>query len=275
MLARTGSSIGPTAHYTGEVWARNGLSHPALSTHAGRLMFHSMRLPMAASKALGGGTLEEVLLARHRLIDMLLEAAIESGEVSQVIEVAAGLSPRGWRFARRFGERLTYVESDLPEMVERKRQALSDAGSPGAGHRLVSLDALSDTGPASIGAIAAELDPAQGTALITEGLLTYLDRDAALGLWRRAARALLGFPHGLMLSDLHLRSENGGWTALIGAALISAFVRRRLEIQFDDAAEATAALEAAGFAAQVELHRGSEVSEEPGAATIRVIEARV
>ena len=55
-----------------------------------------------------------MLLARHHLIDHRLHAAIESGRVGQVIEVAAGLSPRGWRFASRYGSRLTYLEADLP-----------------------------------------------------------------------------------------------------------------------------------------------------------------
>ena len=32
-------TISPTAHYTGYVWARNGLSHPSLETAQGRLLF--------------------------------------------------------------------------------------------------------------------------------------------------------------------------------------------------------------------------------------------
>jgi len=51
-----------------------------------------------------------------------------------VIEVAAGLSPRGWRFRRRYGDRLTYVEADLPAMAARKRGALERMGSLGDRH---------------------------------------------------------------------------------------------------------------------------------------------
>jgi len=36
-----GDRIGPTAHYTGYVWARNGLSHPELNTTEGRILFDS------------------------------------------------------------------------------------------------------------------------------------------------------------------------------------------------------------------------------------------
>ena len=38
-----GDRIGPTAHYTGYVWARNGLSHPELSTTEGRVLFDSLQ----------------------------------------------------------------------------------------------------------------------------------------------------------------------------------------------------------------------------------------
>ena len=92
--------ISPTAHSTGYVWARNGLSHPELATREGRVLFEALQPAMLASRATGGPTLESYLLARHRAIDALLERAIEAGEVSQVIEVAGGLSPRGWRFGR-------------------------------------------------------------------------------------------------------------------------------------------------------------------------------
>lgn len=32
-------AISPTAHYTGQVWWRSGLSHPLLATREGRVMF--------------------------------------------------------------------------------------------------------------------------------------------------------------------------------------------------------------------------------------------
>src|SRR5918912_703704 len=132
MLLRRGSdAISPTAHYTGHVWGRNGLSHPELATLEGRVFFDALAPAMLASRAVGGPTLEGLLLARHRIIDELLTEAIEDGRVAQVIEIAAGMSPRGWRFAQRYGERLTYVEADLPAMAARKRQALERMGSLG------------------------------------------------------------------------------------------------------------------------------------------------
>jgi O-methyltransferase involved in polyketide biosynthesis len=240
--------IGPTAHYTGYVWARNGLSHPELETIEGRILFDSLQPAMIASRLAGGPTLEAYLLARHRAIDALLDSAIERGEVGQVVEVACGLSPRGWRFARRYGQNIVYVEADLPEMAARKRRALERMDSLGEHHRVREVDALrADDGPGTLAAIAAELDPDRGLAIITEGLLGYISTDAVDGIWRRFARTLSRFPLGRYISDLHL---GGSVTAEVRVfrLLLSAFVRGRVYLHFSDAREAEAALASAGFA---------------------------
>jgi len=274
---RGSDAIGPTAHYTAYVWARNGMSHPALATATGRVLYHSMRPTMAVSKTLGGVTLEEFLLARHRLIDHLLDVAIEEGRVSSVLEIACGLSPRGWRFAGRHGDRITYVEADLPAMAARKRKALEEAGSLGEHHRVVEIDALLDEGPRSLGQVAGGFDPAVGLAIITEGLLSYLASDAVAGLWRRIAGTLAGFPDGVYLSDLHLSEESSGPLAGAFRSVLSAFVRSRVSIHFHDAEEARRALEDAGFG-RAALHRPIDFADRievsgPGAEIVRVIEA--
>src|SRR5437016_178999 len=114
MTKRRSETISPTAHYTGYVWFAHGLSHPAFATKEGRIFYAAMRTANAASRVLGGPTLEGMLLARHRVIDHLLERAIADGRIGQIVEIAAGLSPRGWRFAGRHGDAITYVEADLP-----------------------------------------------------------------------------------------------------------------------------------------------------------------
>jgi O-methyltransferase involved in polyketide biosynthesis len=270
----TRDRIGPTAHYTGYVWARGGLSHPELATTEGRILFDSLQPAMLASRALGGPTLESYLLARHRAIDLRLEEAIEAGEVSQVIEVAAGLSPRGWRFVNRY-EHLVYVEADLPDMAVRKCGALERMGSLGERHRVRALDVLrDDDGPGSLAAETADLDHAQGLAIITEGLLGYLSTNAVKNVWRRFANVLDEFPHGRYISDLHL---GGAVTPQVRAfrMLLSAFVRGRVYLHFDDAPEAEAGLLAAGFAA-AEVGRAVEVidsRDDAGAGLAHILEA--
>ena len=270
-------AISPTAHYTGYVWAKNGLSHPALSTLTGRVFFDSMRPPMAATKVLAGVNLEGFLLARHLVIDRLLERRIEAGEVGQVLEIACGMSPRGWRFSSRYGERIDYVEADLPAMAARKREALAEAGSLSTHHRVEEIDALAESGRRSIAALTAGLDPDRGLAILTEGLVHYLDPDGLAGLWRRAAQALHAFPSGFYISDMHLEDEAGGIRADAFRLALSAFVRGRVHPHFADEAEAEAALRDAGFA-KATLHSPLEWADEleldeRGASVVRVIEA--
>jgi O-methyltransferase involved in polyketide biosynthesis len=266
--------ISPTAHYTGFVWARNGLSHPELETREGRVLFESMRLPNAVSSTLGRDSLERYLLARHRSIDLLLERAIDDGAVAQVIEVACGLSPRGWRFTQRYGSAITYVEADLPEMAARKRGALERMGSLTDHHRVAEIDALSDEGPASLAGLASALDPDIGLAIITEGLLGYLDSEAVAGVWRRFARTLATFPAGRYISDLHLGDV---MTAEIRAfrVVLSAFVRGAVHLHFQSADEACAALHAAGFETAA-VTPAAELAGEgsgPGGRRVHILEA--
>jgi O-methyltransferase involved in polyketide biosynthesis len=268
------SPISPTAHYTGYVWARHGLSHPELSTREGRALFELMRPITAVSAALGGASLETYLLTRHRAIDVMLERAIDGAGVTGVLEVASGLSPRGWRFTRRYGDRITYVEGDLPDMAARKRQALQRMGSLSEHHRVVELDALRDEGPGSITAVTNDFDHDSGLAIITEGLLGYLPRDDVEGVWRRFARTLEAFAQGRYISDLHLgRVQNAQVRAF--RVVLSAFVRGRVHLHFDDEAQAIEALEQAGFAS-AELHRASDLAPEirgGGSELAHIIEA--
>src|SRR3954470_24127171 len=198
-------AIGPTAHYTAHVWARNDLSHPELDTDQGKALYLAAALPQLPLHLLGQPTIEDVLLARHIIIDALLEEAIAEGRVCQVLEVACGMSPRGWRFTERHAD-LVYVEADLPDMAAVKRRALERIGRP-ARHRVAELDALAETGPQSLEAVAASLDPAVGLAIITEGLLSYLPRAAVLQLWQNFATTLRGFSDGLYLADLHVDED--------------------------------------------------------------------
>jgi O-methyltransferase involved in polyketide biosynthesis len=269
-------SISATAHYTGYVWARNGLSHPELATIEGRLLFESIRPVFAISGALGGASLEAYLLARHTAIDVLLERAIDGEHVSQVIEVTCGLSPRGWRFTERHPE-LTYVEADLPAMAERKRRALERMGSLSDRHRVATVDALTDVGPGSLASVAAGLDRARGFAIVTEGLLGYLDIDAVEGMLGRLTRVLAGFADGRYISDFHVREIRRSTQVRVFAYALAAFVRGRVHFHFEDSAQAEAALARAGFAT-AHTYRAIELGphpHRPGGELVHILEASI
>jgi O-methyltransferase involved in polyketide biosynthesis len=259
---KSSGAISPTAHYTGETWVRNGLSHPELATWQGRLFYDTLALPNALSRRLGRPSLGGLLLARHRIIDALLEDLIEGG-VSQVIEAACGMSPRGWRFSQRYGDALTYIEADLPPMARRKREALAQMGSLGEHHGVADLDILRDGGPGSLEALVEQMDPAKGLVIVTEGLLTYFDNETVTGLWSRLARMLRPFATGAYLADLRTGDPDRAERAF--GLLLGAFVRGRVHTYpgGNDAAEA--ALREAGFK-RASLHR---CDEHPAAAEAR------
>ncbi|HJQ48622.1 MAG TPA: class I SAM-dependent methyltransferase [Amycolatopsis sp.] len=267
LLSRGSEAISPTGHYTGYVWVRNGLAPSALATPEGRLLYHAAEPAMTVSRLLGGPTIEDLLVARHRVLDTLLAAAIERGEIGQVIEIAAGLSARGWRFLHRYGDALTYVEADLPGMAARKAQLL--ARLPGPAPRVVPLDALRQDGPGSLAALAGTLDPGVGTAIVTEGLLNYFDRATVDALWRRFASVLRGFPTGAYFADLILRPEGESLVTRVGAGLLSAVVRCRVTLHFPDEAQAESALRAAGFPAAELTSAGTARASEQ----VRIIDA--
>lgn len=245
---RGSEAISPTAHYTGYVWARNGLSHPELASWEGRVLFETVRPSMFVLGTLGGPSLEPYLLARHRALDDLLEQEIEEHGQVQAIEVACGLSPRGWRFTQRYGDRITYVEADLPDMAARKRQALERMGSLSGHHRVEEVDALREGGPGSLAAVAATLDTKIPLVILTEGLLSYLGRDDVLAIWARFAETLSGFVAGRYLSDLHVAEDARGPHVEAFRALLSLFVRGPVSMHFEDAAEAEKELRRASFA---------------------------
>lgn len=270
-------AVSPTAHYTGQTWVKNGLSHPELATWQGRALHRALALPMTASRTLGGPTLDGLLVARHRIIDSILDDLIQGG-VSQVVEAACGMSPRGWRFSERYGERLTYVEADLPAMAGRKRDALARMGSLSERHRVVELDILREGGPGSLECLAEELDPAHALVIVTEGLLTYFDDETVDGLWARLAQVLGRFSKGVYLADLRFARPQRDIVERAFDVVLGAFVRGTVHPYRGDQAAAAAALRSAGFK-EARLHRGDEHPAaagwrgDPGAGAVAIIEA--
>ena len=270
-------TISPTAHYTGYVWFANGFSHEAFATVPGRAMYRTIHAVNVAAHLIGLPSIEGMLLARHRLIDLRLTEAIEAGEIGQVIEVACGLSPRGWRFRTRYGDKLTYIEADLPGMLANKRRILAALGGETPHHRTAEIDALVDTGPTSIAALCETLDPTRGTAIITEGLINYFDRETVVAIWQRFQRALATFPSGTYLSDIYVREHNRGPFVGGFSWLLAAFVRGRVYMHYDDSPAVEDALDQLGFDAAV-LDPNDFANELPdleraGASRVRIIEA--
>ena len=194
------SSISFTAHYTGYVWYHNGLSAPAFRSGQGALYYALLWPFEAVGRALVGGNIKDFLLQRHALIDHLIEQAIREEGVTQVLEIACGLSPRGWRYTQRFPQ-LKYVEGDLPAMAARKQALLREAGAAAPGHKVVTCNILADGDEGLEAVIAREFDSSKPLLVITEGLVNYFDLDTISGFWSRLRAALARFPAGIYLTD--------------------------------------------------------------------------
>ena len=276
-MPQASEKISPTAYATGDLWYRNGMSHEALATPQGKRAGRWFHRLTRTIRAFSGVQLDTMLVARHKGIDGELARAIDAGKVGQVIELAAGLSPRGTTFCKRY-PKLTYIETDLPTMMALKKRLLDQAGLTDARHRVVEIDALAREGGNSLSALAATLDPKLGTAVITEGLMSYLDPQAAHVVWSNIARALKRFPHGLYLADAYLGADRGTPAFLVFGAVISAFVRGRMHRHFRSREHARERLLKAGFAdarmlSTSDMPETRELSHIPGPDRVRVLEA--
>lgn len=122
-------------------------------------------------------SLQHTLLHRHTAINHLLKNA----RCSQVIEIAAGFSPRGSMVSA--DEDVCYFEIDMPDVVslKRKRLANTDYGSAVLKRKNFTLKAGDIT----------KLDfnefPQERSFVITEGLMMYFTRDEQMKIWRNIA----------------------------------------------------------------------------------------
>jgi O-methyltransferase involved in polyketide biosynthesis len=285
LIPRENSAISPTAYYTGHVWLRNGLSDTRLATIQGRILYYILEPFMRLSKFRNDGpTIEESLLARHTVIDLLLEERIESGNISHVIEIAAGMSPRGLRFANKYGSNITYIELDLPSMAEHKKRVITASLSP---HHIVdTVDALAGDGENSLSYVLNRAKPPKGVIVVTEGLVNYFDQQSLENIWSNIAlgiRQYSGTGSGFYLSDIHLDSPQKSRSETLFKNLLQVFVRGKVHLHYSGVDSAVAGLQRAGFvSAEVRLPRqwvgedkAAPLHTSPGAELVSIIVAHV
>lgn len=230
--------ISPTAHYTGQVWVRNGLSVPAFDTARGRLFFRGLALPMwAASLPPGGFTLEQMLLQRHRLIDHVVDDEITNHGAEVLLEIASGLSARTVRFGRRFPT-LRRLEADLPGMAALKRARLQRV--PDEGVEVIDIDVLAERGPLSLATVFDRHLPAEArVVVVAEGLLGYFRRPDADRVWRTLAELARSRPRLTFVFDLHVEDDLRGRRASRAfRRFLEWFARGPIEMPFDTVDEA-------------------------------------
>jgi O-methyltransferase involved in polyketide biosynthesis len=198
------SRISISAHYTGYIWYKNGLSHKQFVTPMGRAAYWALKPMNGFMQAMIGASIDTFLLQRHFVLDHLVEQAIAEG-YEQVVELAAGLSSRGYLIKQAHPE-VHYVEGDLPGMSARKAELLDKLGRQ-SGHITQPCNILDESGPQSIEALLAGLDKSKKTLIITEGLVNYFDLPTIRKVWARMAVAMKAFPQSRYITEVYPKLE--------------------------------------------------------------------
>lgn len=183
-----------TAHYTGYIWYSMGISHPVFATSKGKILTKLVHPLESWAEKFVGGSMRTTLKQRHRMIDEQLTRLIEQYPDLQVLEIASGLSPRGWNFRQKFPH-INYRELDLPDMAKVKTQALKqiDMNSP----EVLSVDLFTT----DFEQVFQVFDPARPLVVISEGLINYFSKEMLLQL----LQAITGY--GQNFKELHYLTD--------------------------------------------------------------------
>ena len=198
------SRISISAHYTGYIWYKNGLSHPQFVTPMGRAAYWALKPMNVFMQTMIGASIDTFLLQRHFVLDHLVEQAIADG-YEQIVELAAGLSSRGY-LIKQSHPSIHYVEGDLPGMSARKTELLDKLGRP-ADHITQPCNILDESGAQSIEALFDGLDKTKKTLIITEGLVNYFDLPTIRKVWSRLALVMKDFPQARYVTEVYPKLE--------------------------------------------------------------------
>ncbi|WP_180041787.1 class I SAM-dependent methyltransferase [Acinetobacter sp. YH12218] len=158
-----------TAHYTGYIWYSMGISHPVFATRKGKFLARLVHPLESWAEKNVGGSMRSTLKQRHAMIDQHLDQLIAQHPQLQVLEIACGLSPRGWNFRTKHSE-INYRELDLPDMAKIKTQALKQI-DPHAPEVLTG-----DIFTQDFERIFQSFDAERPLVVISEGLINYFDQ---------------------------------------------------------------------------------------------------
>jgi O-methyltransferase involved in polyketide biosynthesis len=231
-----------TAHYTGYIWFQEGISHAALASNKGRWLAKLVSPLETWAENIIGDSMRSTLRQRHALIDRQLDHFLDQHPDAQVLEIAAGLSPRGWRYRQKFPN-LIYIEADLPDMAAAKRLALSQIENPAP--RIEAVDLFGE----GFQQLLETLDPQKPLVIISEGLVNYFNKDMLNDLWTRLATGLKRFSVGIYLTDVYAEPVTRRLGRLIwnSSKVLKVMSRSAFAFHFVSPTEAVCAMKMAGF----------------------------
>jgi O-methyltransferase involved in polyketide biosynthesis len=181
-----GSGLSVTALYTCGVWHWGRLPCASLlMTDEAGIAFGATNFTLALAGLFSRRpSLKHSLLHRHLMIDRWLG---EKGAV-QVIEFAAGLSPRGAAFTA--NPDIAYTEIDFPEVIEKKKGILARTEE---GRSILKRSNLRFVGGDALQVDVAGLaDPGLPLLVVAEGLFMYYGAGDQRMIWAKIKEAVSG-----------------------------------------------------------------------------------
>ena len=178
------TGLAVTAFYTCGVWNWGRLPcAPLLISQDARNTFRATNLVLSlAGLFTRGPSLKHSLLQRHVMIDRWLG---ENGAL-QIIELAAGFSPRGAAFTD--SPYLTYIEIDLPEVIDRKKRLLARTKEGRSILRRPNLKLIGDD-VLRID-LTALIDSSKPLFVVAEGLFMYYQAPEQSMIWSKIYNAV-------------------------------------------------------------------------------------
>ncbi|MCH7290481.1 class I SAM-dependent methyltransferase [Acinetobacter genomosp. 15BJ] len=231
-----------TAHYTGYIWYQMGISHPALATAKGKTLAALVHPIESWAEKYVGGSMRTTLKQRHSMLDSHLKELIEQHPNLQVLEIACGLSPRGWWFRQHYPN-ITYRELDLPDMAATKQAALQQIENNV--DEVLSVDLFTDAFAAAFEVF----DPQRPLVIISEGLINYFEKPMLQQLIQAIANYGQNFKELHYLTDIYPEPTQNKLATIIwnSSRLLKWMSRSAFSFHFKNPAEVENFFQGAGF----------------------------
>ena len=245
-----------TAHYTGYIWYQMGISHPALATTKGKTLAALVHPIESWAEKYVGGSMRTTLKQRHTMLDTHLEQLIQQYPNLQVLEIACGLSPRGWWFRQHHPD-ICYRELDLPDMAATKQAALQQI-EPHVDD-VLSVDLFTE----AFANVFKVFDPKRPLVIISEGLINYFEKPLLQQLIQAIAIYGHDFKELHYLTDLYPEPTQNKLATIIwnSSRLLKLMSRSAFSFHFKTPVEVENFFHEAGFK-QVEVLQPKEFFEQ-------------
>lgn len=245
-----------TAHYTGYIWYQMGISHPALATTKGKTLAALVHPIESWAEKYVGGSMRTTLKQRHTMLDTHLEQLVQQYPNLQVLEIACGLSPRGWWFRQHHPD-ICYRELDLPDMAATKQAALQQI-EPHVDD-VLSVDLFTE----AFANVFKVFDPKRPLVIISEGLINYFEKPLLQQLIQAIAIYGRDFKELHYLTDLYPEPTQNKLATIIwnSSRLLKLMSRSAFSFHFKTPAEVENFFHEAGFK-EVEVLQPKEFFEQ-------------